>query len=98
MTAAGARGDAPRPAILNFVLSCQINKQQAKWIHAGRFLYACLNNLLNKQAENANKSGFVEGQQLFFSMQGHFRHSNGNVVKQPTVSIFDLQRHFAVRH
>ncbi len=29
-------------------------------------LYACLNNLLNKQAENANKSGFMEGQQFFF--------------------------------
>lgn len=29
-------------------------------------LYACLNNLLNKQAENTNKSGFMEGFVFFF--------------------------------
>lgn len=43
------------------------NKQTASQMDPCRqVLYACLNNLLNKQAGNANKSGFMKGQQLFF--------------------------------
>lgn len=62
-------------------------------------LYACLNNLLNKQAENTNKSGFMEGQgrvwKGFFLLrftEGYFRQSIGKAVKQPRFFLYLIYR------
>lgn len=62
MKAVGARRATPLPSCHSEFCPVMPNKQTASQMDPCRqVLYACLNNLLNKQAENTNKSGFMEG-------------------------------------